>query len=129
MPFDEVLAEADILSLHCPLADATRHMIDADALSRMKRDALLINTARGALIDHEALANALRNGEIAGAGIDVFSTEPPPITDPLLVGEVPNLIVTPHIAWAAVESRQRALDQVAEDIESFYSGGALRRLV
>jgi glycerate dehydrogenase len=129
MPFDEVLAEADILSLHCPLSDATRHMIDADALSRMKRDALLINTARGALIDHEALANALRSGEIAGAGIDVFSTEPPPVTDPLLVGDVPNLIVTPHIAWAALESRQRALDQVAEDIESFYSGGTLRRLV
>ena len=76
-----------------------------------------------------ALANALRAGEIAGAGIDVFATEPPPESDPLLGSDLPNLILTPHVAWAALESRQRVLDQVAENIASFYAGGELRRLV
>ncbi|MGD8341882.1 MAG: D-2-hydroxyacid dehydrogenase [Gammaproteobacteria bacterium] len=129
IPFDEVLVEADVLSLHCPLTDATRHVIDAGALARMKRDSLLINTARGALVDYEALASALQSGEIAGAGIDVFAAEPPPATDPLLGSDLPNLIVTPHIAWAALESRQRALDQAADNIAAFYAGNSLRRLV
>jgi len=127
--FDDVIEQADVLSLHCPLTPKTRNMIGAPQLKRMKRDAILINTARGGLIDSEALVAALKAGEIAGAGIDVLSHEPPQKSDPLLAPDVPNLIVTPHIAWAARESRQRALDQVTENIADFLNGGRLRRLV
>lgn len=127
--FDEVLSAADVLSLHCPLTDATHHMIGAAELERMKPDALLINTARGGLVDSAALAEALRARTIGGAGIDVLSTEPPPGDHPLLAPDIPNLIVTPHIAWAALESRQRALDQVAENIEAYLEGRDLRRVV
>jgi glycerate dehydrogenase len=127
--FDDVIAESDVLSLHCPLTPQTRHMIGAPQFKRMKRDAILINTARGGLIDSEALVAALRAGEIAGAGIDVLASEPPDADDPLLAPDVPNLIVTPHIAWAAQESRQRALDQVTENIADFLAGGRLRRIV
>ena len=95
----------------------------------MKPDAILSNTARGALVDGAALAAALRRGKIAGAGIDVLPVEPPPQDDPLLASDIPNLILTPHIAWAAQEARQRALAQVVEDIESFLGGGRLRRVV
>ena len=95
----------------------------------MKRDAILINTARGGLIDDKALVAALRAGEIAGAGIDVLPHEPPQKDHPLLAPDVPNLVVTPHIAWAAKEARQRALDQVTENIADFLKGGRLRRLV
>jgi glycerate dehydrogenase len=127
--FESLLEQADVLSLHCPLTDETRHLIGARELKRMKRDALLINTARGGLIDDEALAAALRAGEIGGAGIDVLPVEPPPADQPLLAPDIPNLIVTPHIAWAARESRQRALDQVVENIADFLNGGLLRRVV
>lgn len=127
--FDQVIAEADVLSLHCPLTDATEHLLDADVFKRMKRDAIVINTARGGLIDQEALAEALREGEIAGAGIDVLPVEPPPDFEPLLAPDIPNLVVTPHIAWAAREARQRVIDQLAENIVSYYSGGDLRRIV
>lgn len=128
-PFPEVLAQADILSLHCPLTDATRGLIDAAALGRMKPDALLINTARGALVDSAALADALRNGRIAGAGIDVLPQEPPVDGDPLLDAAIPNLIITPHIAWAAREARQRAVDEIAANIQSFLEGGRRGRVI
>jgi glycerate dehydrogenase len=127
--FDELLRRADVLSLHCPLNDATHHLLGADAFRQMKRSAIVINTARGALIDRVALAAALITGEIAGAGIDVLPEEPPPATEPLLQSGIPNLILTPHIAWAALESRQRALDQVAENVEAYLRGERLRRLV
>lgn len=127
--YDDVLREADVLSLHCPLNDATHHMIGAEQLNTMKSDAILINTARGGLVDGAALAAALRSGEIAGAGIDVLPVEPPPADDPLLAPGIPNLIVTPHIAWAAQEARQRALAQVVENVASFLNGGRLRRVV
>jgi glycerate dehydrogenase len=127
--FDDVLEQADVLSLHCPLNETTAHMISTSQLQRMKRDALLINTARGGLIDSVALVHALRTGEIGGAGIDVLSTEPPPAEHPLLAADIPNLIVTPHVAWAARESRQRALDQVTENIADFLRGGRMRRIV
>ncbi|HVJ29482.1 MAG TPA: D-2-hydroxyacid dehydrogenase [Gammaproteobacteria bacterium] len=127
--FDRLLEQADVLSLHCPLNATTKHMIGASQLKRMKRDALLINTARGGLIDSVALAAALRAGEIGGAGIDVLATEPPPADHPLLAPDIPNLIVTPHVAWTAQEARQRALDQVTENIADFLRGGTLRRLV
>jgi glycerate dehydrogenase len=112
--FDDLLEQADVLTLHCPLNATTKHMI---------------NTARGGLIDSQALADALKQGEIGGAGIDVLPTEPPPEDQPLLAPDIPNLIVTPHVAWAAKEARQRALDQVTENIADFLAGGRLRRLV
>jgi glycerate dehydrogenase len=127
--FETMLAEADVLSLHCPLNPATHHLIGKPELKRMKNDALLINTARGGLIDSEALAQALRAGEIGGAGIDVLPVEPPNDDQPLLAVDIPNLIVTPHIAWAAREARQRALNQVAENVEYFFESRSLRRVV
>lgn len=128
-PFDRVLETADILSLHCPLTDTTRGMIDAAALARMKTDAILVNTARGALVDSAALADALRAGTLGGAGIDVLPQEPPVDGDPLLDPSIPNLIVTPHIAWAARESRQRAVDEIAANIRSFMAGGRRGRVI
>ncbi len=126
---DALLEQADVLSLHCPLTDSNRHMIGKSELASMKPDALLINTARGALIDSAALVEALRSGGIGGAGIDVLATEPPTDEEPLLAADIPNLILTPHIAWTASESRQRTLDQVAENVKDFLGGGELRRLV
>jgi glycerate dehydrogenase len=129
MHFESLLEQADVLSLHCPLNATTEHMIGADELKRMKRDALLINTARGGLVDSEALVAALRAGEIGGAGIDVLATEPPPADHPLLAPDIPNLVVTPHVAWAATEARQRALNQITENIAAYLRGTKLRRLV
>jgi len=125
----QLLAEADVVSLHCPLTEQNRGLIGPAELAAMKRDALLINTARGGLVDSEALADALRRGEIGGAAIDVLPEEPPIHGDPLLARDIPNLIVTPHIAWAARESRQRAVDEIAANIESFLSGGRRQRIV
>ncbi len=126
--FSDVLRRSDVLSLHCPLTEATRHMIDAAALRAMKPSALLINTARGALVDDVALADALRTGEIAGAAIDVLVEEPPPPDHPLLADDVPNLIVTPHIAWASRSAMQTMADQVVDNIDAFLVG-APRNLV
>jgi glycerate dehydrogenase len=117
---DELLPLADVLSLHCPLTDATRGLIGAAQLARMKRDAVLINTARGALVDTAALAEALKAGRLGGAGIDVLEQEPPPPGHPLLDLSVPNLILTPHVAWAARESRQRCLDELAQNVAAFF---------
>lgn len=127
--FETVLAEADILSLHCPLTDATRGLIGAPELAQMKPDALLINTARGALIDTAALADALAGGRLGGAGLDVLPQEPPDEHEPLLQRDLPNLIVTPHVAWAAREARQRVIDEIAANIRAFRAGGDRNRLV
>jgi glycerate dehydrogenase len=129
LPFDEVLAAADILSLHCPLNDATRGLIGARELALMKRDALLINTARGGLIDAAALAAALRAGRLGGAGIDVFDAEPPGAGHPLLEPGIPNLLLTPHVAWAAREARQRCVNEMAAAIRDFRDGGRRGRVV
>ncbi|MFW2403652.1 MAG: D-2-hydroxyacid dehydrogenase [Gammaproteobacteria bacterium] len=126
--FDELLENADIVSLHCPLTAETENLIDADALTRMRADALLINTARGGLVESDALVKALRQGEIAGAGIDVLRQEPPVGPEPLVDVNLPNLIVTPHIAWAARESRQRALDEMGTNIGAFLRGEARNRI-
>lgn len=126
---DELLRESDVLSLHCPLTDSNRGMIGARELGLMKRDALLINTARGGLIDGQALAAALKSGRLGGAGIDVLPQEPPVDGDPLLDPEIPNLLLTPHVAWAAREARQRCLDDVAANVEDFLRGGARARVV
>lgn len=120
---DALLGEVDVLSLHCPLTPATTGMIDARALARMKPDAVLINTARGALIDSAALAEALRAGRLGGAAIDVLPQEPPVDGNPLLMPGIPNLIVTPHVAWASREARQRCLDEMAANVEDFLRGG------
>jgi glycerate dehydrogenase len=119
---DELLGQVDVLSLHCPLTEQTRGLIGAAELARMKPDALLINTARGGLVDEPALAAALREGRLGGAGFDVLSVEPPKQGNPLLAADIPNLILTPHMAWASRESRQRLLDQVADNIEAFMRG-------
>jgi glycerate dehydrogenase len=129
VPLDELLATADILSLHCPLNDATRGLIGARELELMKPDALLINTARGALIDGAALAAALKAGRLGGAGIDVLPQEPPQPGEPLLNGQIPNLLVTPHVAWAAREARQRCLDEMAANVRDFRSGGRRGRVI
>ncbi|HEX3912266.1 MAG TPA: D-2-hydroxyacid dehydrogenase [Steroidobacteraceae bacterium] len=129
MPLDALLAAADIVSLHCPLNDATRGLIGARELSLMKSDALLINTARGALIDGKALAEALKARRLGGAGIDVLPQEPPPHDEPLLDGRIPNLLVTPHVAWAAREARQRCIDEMAANIRDFRAGGRRGRVV
>ncbi|WP_405235538.1 D-2-hydroxyacid dehydrogenase [Lentisalinibacter orientalis] len=127
-PFEEVLTEADVLSLHCPLTEVNRGMIGAGELQRMKPDAVLINTARGALVDTAALAAALTNGRIAGAGIDVLPQEPPVDGDPLLDYRGDNLILTPHIAWAARESRQRAIAELAENARAWLAGEPRNRV-
>lgn len=129
IPLSRLLTESDVVSLHCPLTEQNRGMIGPAELAAMKRDALLINTARGGLVDSEALADALRHGEIGGAAVDVLPEEPPIHGDPLLAVDIPNLIVTPHIAWAARESRQRAVDEIAANIDSFLSGGRRQRIV
>jgi glycerate dehydrogenase len=122
IPLAELLPQVDALSLHCPLNDATRGLIGADELALMKPSAFLINTARGGIVDEQALADALRTGKLAGAGFDVLSSEPPKLDNPLLAADVPNLIVTPHTAWAARESRQRVVEQVALNIRCFLDG-------
>ncbi len=126
---DELLRCADVLSLHCPLTPATTGMIGRRELALMKPDALLINTARGALVDLEALVEALRAGDLGGAAIDVLPQEPPVDGSPLFAPDIPNLIVTPHIAWAAFEARQRAVDELALNVEDFLRGGRRGRVV
>ena len=128
LPLTELLAQADVVSLHCPLTPQTANMINADALAAMKPTSVLSNTARGGLVDAAALANALRSGQIGGAAIDVLDKEPPDPTNPLLANDIPNLIVTPHIAWAAVEARQRAIDQTAAHFRAFLNGERSNRL-
>ena len=125
----ELLPRADVLSLHCPLSPATQGVIGAPELALMKRDAVLVNTARGALVDSAALAAALRGGRLGGAAIDVLPQEPPVDGNPLLEGDIPNLIVTPHIAWAAREARQRCLDEMAANVLAFRSGERRNRVV
>jgi glycerate dehydrogenase len=121
-PFDEVLAESDILSLHCPLSPATRDLIGIDELRKMKRSALLINTARGGLVDEAALVQALNEGLIAGAGCDVLTGEPPTNGNPLLAVRRPNFILTPHVAWASDEAMQVLANQLIDNIEAWVAG-------
>jgi glycerate dehydrogenase len=125
---ERLLAMSDIVSLHCPLSDSTRGLIGARELALMKPDALLINTARGALVDGRALGMALKAGRLGGAGIDVLPQEPPPDDDPLLDPDIPNLLLTPHVAWAAREARQRCLDEMAANISDFARGGRRSRV-
>jgi glycerate dehydrogenase len=129
LDLDQLLATSDVVSLHCPLTPATRGMIGERELALMKRDALLINTARGGLIDGHALAAALKAGRLGGAGIDVLPQEPPIDGDPLLDPAIPNLLLTPHVAWAAHEARQRCINEMAANVQDFLSGGRCSRVV
>ena len=113
VPLIELLTQVDALTLHCPLNEQTRNMIGAHELSLLKPGALLVNTARGGLIDEQALADALRAGHLGGAATDVLSVEPPTAGNPLLAGDIPRLIVTPHNAWGSREARQRIIGQLA----------------
>lgn len=117
---ETVLRESDYISLHCPLTDKTFHIIDEAALALMKPTAFLINTARGALIEEEALIRALKEGRLAGAGLDVQETEPPREDNPLY--EMDNVILTPHIGWKGLETRQRLLELLAENIRCYAEG-------
>ena len=120
---DTLLADSDVVSCHCPLNDSTRHMINAAALSKMKPGAILINTARGAVVDEHALAQALERGEIAAAGIDVLPREPPAADSPMLrLAGRDNVILTPHIAWASQQAMQTLADQLIDNIEAFTHG-------
>jgi glycerate dehydrogenase len=119
LPLPELLATSDIVTLHLPLNASTENMIGASQLRSMKRNALLINTARGGLVDEQALADALREGVIAGAGFDVLSVEPPGPANPLLQLRLPNFILTPHCAWASKEAMQKLADILVDNIEKF----------
>ena len=121
-PFDTVLREADVISLHTPLTPETRHMISTREFGLMKPSALLINTARGNLVDEAALIEALQSGRIGGAGFDVLAVEPPREGNPLLDLDLPNFILTPHVAWSSREAMQTLADQLVENIEAFVAG-------
>ena len=120
LPVDEVFALADFLSLNCPLTSETDKVVNAERLKKMKSSAIVINTGRGPLVDEQALADALNNGTIGGAGLDVLSTEPPACDNPLLSAK--NCVITPHIAWASREARARLIAIAADNLSSFSSG-------
>lgn len=126
VPLNELLPQVDALTLHCPLNDHTRDMIGAHELSLLKPKAFIVNTARGGLINEQALADALRNGHLGGAATDVLTVEPPVNGNPLLSGDIPRLIITPHSAWGSQEARQRIVGQINENALAFYEGKPVR---
>ena len=117
---DDIFAMSDYLTLHCPLTPKTEKLINKKRLSAMKKSAVLINTARGLLVDEQALADALNSGSIAGAALDTLSCEPPKADNPLLKAR--NCLITPHIAWAPTETRRRLIGMVAENLRAFEGG-------
>jgi glycerate dehydrogenase len=117
---DELFANSDVISLHCPLTDETRHLVNRERLRSMKPDALLLNTARGALVDEHALREALEHGWLGGAGLDVLSREPPASDHPLL--GAPRCLITPHVAWASRQARQRLLEVSIANVRAFLEG-------
>lgn len=122
-PFDEMLARSDVITLHCPLNPQTRNMLGTDEFAKMARKPLIINTARGGLVDEAALAQALLSGQVSGAGFDVVSAEPPAADHPFMsLLSLPNFILTPHIAWASQEAIQGLADQLIDNIEAFVNG-------
>ncbi len=127
--FKDILRDSDVISLHCPLTEDTRGLIGADELRLMKPNAILINTARGGLVDSAALVEALRKHTIAAAAVDVLPQEPPIDGDPLLDYDGDNLIITPHIAWGTVEARQNAINEVGANLRAFLAGERRNRVV
>ncbi|MBU3846267.1 MAG: 2-hydroxyacid dehydrogenase [Candidatus Acinetobacter avistercoris] len=128
VPVRALFSQVDYLSLHCPLTDDTRDLIDADAFDLMKPTAFLINCARGGIVNEQALADALRQGKIAGAATDVLTVEPPKNGNVLLEDDIPNLIITPHSAWGSVDARQRIVQQLVENTQGFQSGQPIRQV-
>jgi glycerate dehydrogenase len=128
IPLMELLPQVDVLSLHCPLTEQTRNLIGVAQLAAMKPGAILINTARGGMVDEPALLQALESGRLGGAAIDVLGEEPPRNGNPLLAADLPNLIVTPHIAWASVEARQRLVAELAANVRAFQQGAMRNRV-
>lgn len=128
-PFDEVLRQSDVITLHTPLTEETRHLIGAAEFGLMRPQAILINTARGGLVDEQALADALKDGRIAGAGFDVLSSEPPRNGNLLLDLDLPNFILTPHVAWGSSGAIRNLADQVTANIEAFVGARELNRVV
>lgn len=127
--FDELLARSDVLSIHCPLSDRTRGIMNMEAFKKMKKNAILVNVARGPVVVDADLAEALEQGIIAGAGLDVLTVEPMEADNPLArIKDSTKLIITPHMAWASVEARQRCLDEVYKNIEAFMNGEERNRL-
>ena len=126
--FDDVIRHADVISMHSPLTEQTRNLIGTREFNMMKPNALLINTARGGLVDEAALLDALKTGRIAGAGFDVLTNEPPDDGNPLLDLNLPNFILTPHIAWSSREAMQILADQLVSNIESFVCGEPVNRV-
>ena len=126
---DDLLARADVISLHCPLNDVTRGFMGADEFKAMKQSAFLINTARGGLVDSAALVSALQGGDIAGAAVDVLPKEPPTDGDPLLDYDGDNLLVTPHVAWGTLTARQVAVDELTANVAAFLNGEDRCRVV
>lgn len=125
-PFRQALELADVVSLHCPAIAGRGFLLDHEQFAWLKPSALLINTARGQLINPHALLYALQHGRLAGAALDVLIQEPPPLDDPLIQAALPNLLLSPHVAWAADSSVQRLVNQIAENIKAFVSGTSLR---
>lgn len=128
IPVADLLSQVDFLSLHCPLTDDTRDLIDAQAFDAMKPSAFLINCARGGIVNEQALADALRQGKIAGAATDVLTIEPPTDGNVLLADDIPNLIITPHSAWGSVDARQRIVQQMLDNVKAFKAGQPIRQV-
>jgi glycerate dehydrogenase len=128
IPVADLLSQVDFLSLHCPLTDDTRDLIDAQAFDVMKPSAFLINCARGGIVNEQALADALRQGKIAGAATDVLTIEPPTDGNVLLADDIPNLIITPHSAWGSVDARQRIVQQMLDNVKAFKAGQPIRQV-
>ncbi len=126
--FEDVISSVDVVSIHCPLNDKTRNLIDRRVLRIMKPGAILINTARGGIVNEQDLADGLRAGELGGAGVDTLSVEPPPADHPLLATDIPNLIITPHNAWESITARQACLDQLAGIVTAYRHGQPKNRV-
>ena len=118
--FDELCKNSDFITLHCPLTDDTKNLINKDSISKMKKSCIVINTARGPIVNEEDMAFALKNNQISGFACDVVSVEPMKEDNPLL--NCPNCLITPHIAWASLETRKRLFDEIVKNLESFIQG-------
>lgn len=128
LPAAEFFARCDVISLHCPLTPETKHFINSESLAKMKPTAILVNTGRGDLVDESALVDALRDGTIGAAAVDVCTPEPPSADHPFLTAGLDNLFITPHTAWSALEARQRLIDEIVENLKAFANGELRNRV-